>query len=289
MALMNSFAALLTAAVLAGATRPAAAQTPAQTAAEPTFKLTCQDYGNWSGGRNSKQACETRDLAFEVPAGQPLTIDGGANGGITVHGWAGPNVRVRAKVQSWGDTEAAAQTQLQAIKISSQNHSLRAEAPAGADRHDQHWAVSYEVFVPQQTALVLHTVNGGIGVDNVRADVRFDAVNGGVSLESLGGQVAGRTVNGGLNIRLSGPRWEGAGLDVETTNGGITWRLPTEYSARLFTSTNVGGISVSASGDLPITKSGLLHREVSTTLGQGGAPLKAVTTNGGISIKRAGL
>lgn len=278
---MTTRSALL-AAVLAGAALSAAAQT----VPPPTFQLNCQD-GNWSRGGNSRQACETRDLTLDVPAGRTLTVDGGAGGGISVHGWAGPNVRVRAKVQAWGETEVAAQAQLSAIKISSQNQTLRAEAPAGASRDEQHYAVSYEIFVPEQTALVLHTVNGGISVEDVRAAVRFDAVNGGVSLSRLGGQVAGRTVNGGLSIRLGGQRWEGAGLDVETTNGGITWRVPTDYSAQLFTSTNAGGIS--ASNGLPVTKDGLLHRAVSATLGQGGASLKAVTTNGGISIKQAGL
>jgi DUF4097 and DUF4098 domain-containing protein YvlB len=248
----------------------------AQTAAEPQFKISCQE-GNWSrhGGEN-KPFSETRDLTLAAPAGQPLTIDGGANGGITVHGWSGSNVRIRAKVTSWAGTEAEAQARVKAVTISTANNTLHATS---SDK-DEHYSVSYEVFVPRQTALALTTVNGGISLDNLQSDVKFKAVNGGVNLASLGGQVTGQTVNGGLNITLTGNKWEGKGLDVETTNGGIHWKVPQDYSAQLFTSTNMGGIRAG----LPVTKSGFMHKEIIASLGKGGAPVKDVTTNGGISV-----
>ena len=104
----------------------------------------------------------------------------------------------------------------------------------------------------------------------------------GVELFDTDEHVKGNTTNGGLNIKLAGTRWEGKGLDVSTTNGGITWELPKDYSAQLYTSTNIGGIS----GDLPVTKTGMLSKEVTASLGQGGAQVKAVTTNGGIKVNR---
>jgi hypothetical protein len=33
-----------------------------------------------------------------------------------------------------------------------------------------------------------------------------------------------------------------------------------------------------------VTKTGMFHKEVEASLGQGGATVKAVTTNGGISV-----
>ncbi|MBD2767704.1 hypothetical protein IC235_07340 [Hymenobacter sp. BT664] len=262
---------------IAGSTLSATLAT-AQTAAEPPFKISCEE-GNWSrrNGEN-KRFCETRDLTMNAPAGQPLVINGGTNGGISVHGWSGPNVRVRAKVQSWADSEAEAQARVKSVSISTANNTLRAESP----RKDEQYSVSYEVFVPRQTALNLNTINGGISLDNLQSDVKFHAVNGGVSLTSLGGQVTGLTVNGGLSITLTGSKWEGKGLDVETTNGGINWKLPQEYSAQLFTSTNMGNIRT----ELPVTKSGMFHKELMASLGKGGAPVKAVTTNGGISVEQ---
>lgn len=266
--------ALFSAMLLLGSTLSATAQT----AAEPEFHMACQD-NSWGSNRATKQYCETRDLTLNTAAGQALTVEGGPNGGITVHGWDGPNVRVRAKVQSWATSEATAQATVRRLVIGTTDNTLRATDPA----NDHDWSVSYEIFVPRLTALVLNTVNGGISLDNVQADIRFQAVNGGVTLANLGGQVSGHTVNGGLTIDLTGRQWTGKGLDVQTTNGGIHWKLPRDYSAQFFTSTNIGSIHT----DLPVTKTGLMHREVEASLGKGGAPVRAVTTNGGISVTQA--
>ena len=272
---MNS---LFVFAVLATAGSPLAAA--AQTTAEPLFTLTCPgtpaNADSEERPQGNQQFCETRDLTMPVEAGQPLVIDGGDNGGIIVHSWDGPGVRVRAKVQSWAPTAAAAQAQVQRITIHSDQNALRASAPTS----DRSWAVSYEVFVPRRTPLALTTVNGGITLANLQARITFRAVNGGVTLAGLGGQVTGKTVNGGLNIFLSGQQWEGTGLDVATTNGGVTWQIPPSYSAQLVTSTSAGGLR----SNLPATSPNNQHQAVNTQLGQGGATVKAVTTNGGVVV-----
>ena len=247
----------------------------AQTTTEPTFELSCEQ-GGWKSYKDQKNFCETRDLAMPAPSGQPLTVDGGPNGGITVRGWDGPNVRIRARVQAWGTNEASAAARAHRISIATQGNTIRASEP----EKDTDWSVSYEIFVPRPTALALNTTNGGISIENVQATIRFETTNGGVSLANLGGSVKGETTNGALSIELSGKQWQGQGLDIATTNGGIHWKLPRAYSARLFTSTNMGGIRT----ELPVTKTGMFHKEIEASLGQGGATVKAVTTNGGISV-----
>ena len=262
---------LISALALACGCFTAAAQTPTA----PVFKLDCQD-GGWTSYKLLKNYCETRDLAFDAPAGRPLNVDADPNGGIMVHGWDGPNVRVRVKVQAWAATAEKAAARAQRITVATANSTLRAADPEG----DKDWSVSYEIFVPRTTALALNTVNGGISLDNLNSAITFATTNGGIDLVNLGGQVKGETTNGGVNITLSGSKWEGKGLDVTTTNGGIRWKLPQSYSAQLYTSTNMGGIRTK----LPVTKSGMFHKEVEASLGQGGAPVKAVTTNGGIDV-----
>lgn len=247
-------------------------------ATEPAFKTTCDNGGSWSHGKPLKGFCETRDLTMSAPAGQPLTVSADPNGGITVHGWDGPNVRIRAKIQTWSDTEAEAAARARRITISTANNTLRAINP----EKEKNWSVSYEIFVPRATALALNTVNGGISLDNLNAAITFETTNGGVNLANLGGQVKGETTNGGVNIILTGSKWEGKGLDVATTNGGIHWKLPHAYSAQLYTSTNMGGIRTT----LSVTKSGMFHKEVTASLGQGGATVRAVTTNGGIDVSQ---
>ena len=81
------------------------------------------------------------------------------------------------------------------------------------------------------------TTNGGIGIDNVSSRAEFKTVNGGVKLSRMGGDVEGRTSNGGVDVDLEGSTWDGAGLDVQTTNGGVHLTIPVQYSAHLETGT----------------------------------------------------
>jgi DUF4097 and DUF4098 domain-containing protein YvlB len=95
--------------------------------------------------------------------------------------------------------------------------------------------------------------------------------------------VRGSTTNGGLVIELTGDRWEGESLDVSTTNGGVIMTLPENYSANLQTGTVNGSVSV----DFPVTVQGRINKQIAVNLGSGGAMVKAMTTNGGVHLKRA--
>jgi hypothetical protein len=92
--------------------------------------------------------------------------------------------------------------------------------------------------------------------------------------------------NGPLSVGLGGSRWEGAGLDAETVNGPVVLAIPEGYSARLETGTVNGPMSV----DFPLTVTfqGRWRDRLNTTLGDGGAPVRVVTTNGPLVIKRRG-
>jgi len=144
--------------------------------------------------------------------------------------------------------------------------------------------VSHRINVPRATDLDLQARNGGISITGVTGTIRFDTTNGGVRLQDLGGDVRGRTRNGGLTIALSGDRWDGAGLDVETTNGGVTLAIPEGYNAELSTRTVNGGFR----SDYPLTVQGELspRRGLQATLGAGGAPVNVRTRNGGVRINR---
>ncbi|WP_400191472.1 DUF4097 family beta strand repeat-containing protein [Hymenobacter sp. B81] len=273
---------LLTALLLGAASLSAAAQSA------PVFTSSC-DESQW-GKSGQKRYCETRDLTLPAIKNGPLKVDGLRNGGITVKGYDGNEIRVRARVQAWGRDEAGAKATAAQIKVGLDQNTLRGAGPDGSGQNDGYamseggYAVSYEIFVPEKQALELTTHNGGISLQNVRGPVTFEARNGGVNISGDGGDVRGKTHNGGLNITLTGKKWEGKGLDVATTNGGINWKLPQEYSAQLFTSTQRGPIHT----DFPTTVQGTIGREVAVNLGRGGAPVRAVTTNGGVNVSRAG-
>lgn len=215
-----------------------------------------------------------------IPAAALVSVDGKRNGGVSIKGWERSEILVRAQIQTWAETDAEAQALAGQIRLETGGADIYAVGPELRDRNG--WAVSYEVFVPRQSNLSLKAYNGGISVTDVRGQIAFDGHNGGVSLKRLAGYVKGQTHNGGVSIVLDGVRWEGEGIDVRTTNGGVSLMLPENYSARLETGTVNGGMKV----DFPITVQGEIKRELAVDLGSGGAPIRVRTNNGGVTIKR---
>jgi hypothetical protein len=218
-----SFVRILLAVLLLGGLPLAGA---AQAPAEPSFSIACRS-GSHVGG-DKQQFCEIRDLAMPAPVGQSLRIDG-ANGGTTVRGWAGSDVRIKALVQSGARTADEARARVQAVTITAAGNALHATLPD--DKVER--LVRYEVLVPHQTALVVTAANGNIWLENLQARIEFRGSNGNLTLSNLGGQVTGSITNGNITIAVSGSQWEGEGLDVRTTNGNIRWQLPAGYSAQV--------------------------------------------------------
>jgi len=219
-----------------------------------------------------------RDLTISPPPAR-LSVDASRNGGIHIRGGNRSEIRVQAGVQVWGRSEAEARALAETIKIRTEGGRIEADAPPGTGRS---WSVSYEIRVPRRTDLDLTTVNGGIDIENVWGDLRFRAKNGGVSLSGLGGIVEGRADNGGLTVNLDGDSWDGDGLDVSTTNGGVKLTIPEDYSAELETGTSNGHMRL----DFPVTVQGRIDRRIRTTLGAGGAPVRVTTTNGSVVVRR---
>jgi DUF4097 and DUF4098 domain-containing protein YvlB len=225
--------------------------------------------------------CEMREQTL-APNGAVVSIDGRQNGGVSVKGWDQNQILVRARVQTGAVSGAEAEELAKQVRIETGGARIFASGPE--NRNDAHWDVSYEVFVPRRSDLSLDTHNGGITISDVNGRIEFTALNGGVVLKRVGGNVHGGTTNGGLVVELAGDRWDGETLDVKTTNGGIVMSVPENYSAHLETGTVNGSLSI----DFPVTVQGRITRELAVNLGSGGATLKAMTTNGGVRIRRIG-
>jgi len=225
-----------------------------------------------------EQFCETRD--FTVATVRSLVVDGRENGGITVHAWDKNEIQVVGMVQAHAETANEAQNIARQIVISSANGNIHADGPRMQRRES--WSVSFEIWAPRQTELALTASNGGISVDGMNSRMSLETVNGGLNVIDVDGDVRGSTVNGGITAELTGDRWHGSGLDLRTSNGGVHLYIPNGYSALLETGTVNGGLDVG----FPMTVQGSFGRSFTTQLGNGGAPIRAVTTNGGVSIRR---
>jgi DUF4097 and DUF4098 domain-containing protein YvlB len=228
---------------------------------------------------DSARYCEVRVTTLQATGA--LEVDGGPNGSIEVEAWDGNSVQVEARLTANARSQERADEIAAAVELIAESGRIAADGPRSLRRES--WAVSHRVRVPRNTNLELDTTNGGIEILGVSGEIDFNATNGGVRLVDLSGNVRGHTTNGGLRVELTGDRWTGNGMDVRTTNGGVTLMVPDAYSAELEVGTTNGGIDI----DFPVTIQGRIgRRQLSTTLGEGGSRIRAVTTNGGVRVVR---
>jgi DUF4097 and DUF4098 domain-containing protein YvlB len=241
------------------------------------YSLACNqdNYNDDSRARH----CEIKEQTLQATGGT-LNVDGMKNGGISVKGWERNEILVRYRLQTHAPTQGEANALAAQVRVTTTGGQVRAAGPEQSG--EARWDVGYEIFVPRQSNLSLQTRNGGIRLADVRGRINFEAGNGGVSLKNLGGNVTGGTTNGGLHVELTGSNWEGEGLNVRTTNGGLSITVPDNYSAHLETGTVNGSLNVSPSIAEVTSKT----KQLSLDLGSGGSNLRIQTTNGGVSIKR---
>ncbi|HYO46593.1 MAG TPA: DUF4097 family beta strand repeat-containing protein [Gemmatimonadota bacterium] len=143
--------------------------------------------------------------------------------------------------------------------------------------------VDFTVSVPSGVVFDAGTVNGGIDVSGLQADVRVSSVNGGIEVASSG-TVEASTVNGSIKASTGSASWSGT-LDFQTVNGSITLTLPAGASASISAETVNGGFS----SDFPLTvEAGRWGpKRVHGTIGSGGGRLNLETVNGGIAIRKS--
>jgi len=247
---------------------------------DPNHEWCSDQYRGWRNDDRDRY-CEVRE--FTLPGRNVIAVDGGPNGGIDVVGWDRNDIRVLAMVQTWDRRSDDAEALASEIEVVTSG-TIRADGPRGwRGRRNAGWSVSYRLMVPNRSNLDLESLNGGIGIEGVHGDIVFRATNGGIDLSRVGGDVRGGTTNGGIRVDLEGDRWDGRGLDVETTNGGVTVTIPRDFRAELTTGTVNGGLQI----DFPITIQGRINRRrLTTELNGGGPPIRVVTTNGGVTIRR---
>jgi DUF4097 and DUF4098 domain-containing protein YvlB len=246
-------------------------------AQNPTPRLDCDERNHHD---RLVSHCEMKEQTLAASKGA-IRIDPGMNGGVTVKGWDRADVWVRARIDTAADTDAEARSMVSTIRFASGSGQIRAEGPELDEHHN--WSVSYEIFAPRQSDLEMKTFNGGIHLADLRGTIDFEALNGGVTLERLAGEIHGHTTNGGVHVTLAGDRWDGSGLNVETTNGGVRLDVPSSYSAHIEASTVNGGVDV----EFPITVHGRIDKNLSFDIGNGGPTIRATTTNGGVKIRKS--
>jgi len=232
----------------------------------------------WNQGNDREQVCEERVARIAAP--RLLSVDGRENGGVEVRAWDGGGVEIRQRIQAWAPSRGEAQQVARQVRVHTDGGTIYADGPRSERRSG--YAVSYVILVPRRTDLRVETHNGPVAINGVTGRMQLSAVNGPLALKDLGGDVHARAQNGPLTVRLAGSRWSGQGLDAETTNGPVTLSVPSGYAATLTTGTVNGPMNV----DFPVTVQGRFPRQFTTELSGGGAPIRVVTTNGPVVVRR---
>ncbi|MFN2316576.1 MAG: DUF4097 domain-containing protein [Gemmatimonadales bacterium] len=271
--LLHRLAALATVATMALSAAPSA-QAQRSDDSRPWLER-CRD--GW-GDRDRAVACREQELTMPVTGGE-LSVNARPNGSITVVGSNRRDIHVTARIQAQARSQSDADALMSEIAIVT-DRGLRAEGPRAG--RDEGWSVSYVIEVPREIDLTLSSTNGGVNVREVTGRLEMSTTNGGITLASVAGDVRGRTSNGSVNVTLEGDRWQGQGLDVQTTNGSVRLYVPERYHANLEAGTTNGGMNF----DFPVTVRGRISRRMETQLGDGGALIRVMTTNGGVRVTR---
>ncbi len=166
--------------------------------------------------------------------------------------------------------------------------------------NETHSSVKITIKVPRNVRVGAHSVNGGVTVRDVGAEVRANTVNGGVTVRNTSGPVRATTVNGGVDVNTAaGPvtaQTVNGNVDArmaslqgdddmsfKTVNGSVSIYVPARFDANFRFDTVHGGID----SDFPMTLSGRLGpRHASGTIGNGGRDLRASSVNGSIELRK---
>ena len=185
------------------------------------------------------------------------------------------------------------------------NHNARCEDGGVESFHNRgdnenHTSVKFTVRVPRTVKVGAHSVNGGVSITDVGAQVRAETVNGGVNVRNTSGPVVAHTVNGGVDVSTAvGPvtaETVNGNVDArmnalqgdddmsfKTVNGSVSIYVPARFDANFRFDTVHGGID----SDFPMTMSGRWGpRHASGTIGNGGRDIRASSVNGSIELRR---
>jgi DUF4097 and DUF4098 domain-containing protein YvlB len=245
-------------------------------AADNEGSLTCDARNSDDSSRRS--VAEPREQV--VAQASVDKVNASPNGSVTIHGTERSDVRVKSCVYATAPTEEEAKQLASQVKAVKGAGEIEPDGPR--TDHNHHWSVSYEIWLPTHSSITISTVNGSIRVEHVDGNIKTSSVNGGLHLDGLAGEVRASTVNGGIRVQLSGAKWQGTGLEVSTTNGGVHFEVPDGYAANVEASTVNGGMHC----DFPISLQGAITKHLSFQLGGGGPEIRTSTVNGGIRFSR---
>ncbi len=250
---------------------------------------------------------EVIERTVELGAGGALVIES-INGSITIKAWDRTQVGITAqkKVRSKNGNAAELLQQIEVdIRETAGRVAIETLVPGRESwNRGVHYKVDYEIMVPRDIAVDVHSANGGVSAEGVGGEVSLHTVNGGIEAVDIGGDLEASTTNGGIRARRIGGR-----VDASSTNGSISAEmLANSLSEDIELSTTNGSIELAVDASLAAsiearTQNGTIdgdlverpanhkrhhsrHKRVSFDLNGGGPLISLRATNGRIHLDR---
>lgn len=124
------------------------------------------------------------------------------------------------------------------------------------------------------------TSGGPVTVKNFKGPAKVGTSGGGITIEKVTGSVKGDTSGGGITAVLTSPVEE---VDLSTSGGGVTLRVPENAAFNLDAETSGGSVS----SDLPVTVVGkLTSNRIKGAVNGGGKTVMLRSSGGGIHVKK---
>jgi len=214
------------------------------------------------------------------------------NGSIEVEGWDKDMVMIEATKKVKASSQKRADQLMEEVNIDiSQTEKeivIETRLPHQTNGGLFDWlfgdgvsvSVSYKMYVPYKSDLVLKSTNGSVNATSVSGQIVLKTTNGKIGAENIMGDIDAHTTNGGISAELDSmsPDHE---MQFFTTNGSISVYLPSDAKCNVQAQTTNGSIST----DFPLQVKGKFNsKSISGSVNGGGPLVEFHTTNGSIRI-----
>jgi DUF4097 and DUF4098 domain-containing protein YvlB len=215
----------------------------------------------------------------------PLSTNGrvslnNVNGNVEITGWDRNEVQIDA-VKKARDQQRLDEARIE-VNTTGDSVEIKTHYPEGLlSANNNPASVHYQLHVPQNARLDrVDLVNGSLTVERVSGEVSATLVNGKLRVDDLAGRADLSTVNGGIEANYASLN-NVREIKLKSVNGAIELGLPDSPNAEIKASTVSGGIRT----EFPLeVRGGYVGRNLTGTLGNGGAPIALSNVNGSIHI-----
>lgn len=235
------------------------------------------------GGCSGKEKYErTENLSAPIAAEAILDVETDV-GSIAVTGADVTDCNVTATICVKAPSKQQAQeiAEQVEIKLETLGNTLILKAEKPAKKCKRSITVSFEITVPQQTALQLESDVGKIRVSNTAGQIKAKTNVGKIICKEISGDIVLKTNVGKVKVEYAETAPPAVNADIVTNIGDIKFTAPAGLSATVYAATNIGSVQTT----LPLTVTGTLGKHTTGTIGTGEGKLHLKTNIGSIKIR----